>query len=158
MKKRRKKKQYNVIVEEKQPPPLLLEVLLSFPFHVSVLMPVWLQERREPCAKTHFPMQKAKSHWLQRSLGAERWGWLRSRREHWVAIKMNGPQRLSRETVLILRSKMSPKLVTLVRSQSANIKYPYIELLEEEPQANNSRGKREWISWRDMCLLSLHKE
>lgn len=54
---------------------------------------------------------------------------------------MKGPQRLSRETVLVLRSKMSPKLVTLVRSPSANFKYPYIELLEKSPKPTILEGR-----------------
>ena len=56
---------------------------------------------------------------------------------------MNGLQRLYEETVLILRSEMSPKLFVLVRSQSVNINYPRTEFPEEESKSNNSRGKEE---------------
>ena len=55
---------------------------------------------------------------------------------------MNGPQRLYKGTVLILRNESSPKLVILVRSQSININCPHTEFPEKESKSNNSRVKK----------------
>lgn len=56
---------------------------------------------------------------------------------------MNGPQRLYKGTVLILRNKSSPKLVVLVRWQPVNIYYPNTEFPSEGSKSNNSEGKKE---------------
>lgn len=61
--KKEEKEQDNVVAGEKQPRFVFRSA--SFISFLHILMPVWLrEERREPSAKTHFSMQKAKSHWL----------------------------------------------------------------------------------------------